>query len=212
MQGSDHIVYGKYHVLESPHNFENDYVMKGDHSIILPDDLMRTCVNIAKQMAPFDTGNLAEAIRGERKGISKAKEFSVVYPFREANYVYALEFGTPKTPQHVGFIRNQTVGLIVSTIEGYFNQNLDLSGADDAQWFFYKLAYNKGFGSSYSKHYIGRSRHFNADTKNRLQRRVKSISQYNKMFYYKRQNTSIRNDSVVQKFHEHMEIQRRRRS
>ena len=210
MDRYEHIIYGKYHVIEAPHNFENDFVMKGDHTVILPDELMNACLVIAKQMAPYDTGNLAEAIRADR-GMNKSQSFSIVYPFREANYIYALEFGTPRNPQHIGFIRNQTVGIIVSTIEGYFNEQMDLSGMPRASDFFFKLANDKGFGSPYTKGLVGRSRHFTADTKTRLERRKKSISQYNKMFYYNKQQKSIYQDSVYKMAKMYYDIEERHR-
>lgn len=178
--------------------FTNDFaiVSPGQTRVILPEDLKNSCLMIAKQMAPFDTGNLAEAIYAKR-GINKAQEFSIVYPYREANYVYALEFGTPRSSRHVGFIRNKTVGLMVSTIEGYFNENLDLGYASNlmsGNGFFFQMALKKGYGKH--KELIGQSRYSFADTKTRLQRRLKSISQYNKMFYYKRDEKPIKEDSV----------------
>lgn len=178
--------------------FTNDFaiVSPGQTRVILPEDLKSTCLMIAKQMAPFDTGNLAEAIYAKR-GMNKAQEFSIVYPFREVNYIYDLEFGTGKSTRNVGFIRNNTVSLMVSTIEGYFNENLDLgysTGLMAGNGFFYQMALKKGYGKH--KEMIGQSRYSFADTRNRLQRRMKSISEYNKMFYYKSQSKPIKDDSV----------------
>jgi hypothetical protein len=195
--------------MNTTNTFTNEFI-EGDASIILPDELANACLVIAKQMAPYDTGNLAEAIYSKR-GINGGQNFSIVYPFREANYLYALEFGTRRTPQHVGFIRNRTVGIMVSTIEGYFNQDMMLSGMPEASGFFFKLANEKGFGSPYTKILIGKSRHVAADTQTRFERRKKSISQYNKMFYYDKKQKSIYQDSVYKQYKAYYDIEERHR-
>ena len=179
MEYNDHILYGKYHVIPKPHNFTNDFVMRGDQSVILPEDLSQAALGVARELAPYDTGNLADAIY-QKRGMNKAKEFSIVYPFNFVNYLHFLEFGTEKISMHEGFIRVNTVNAIVGLIEAYFNRNFDVTNLI-ASTTFQSIANRKGYG--HSREAIGFTRYRHASTRTRLQRRMKSLSIYNKYYY-----------------------------
>ena len=160
--------------------FKSLYPVKFDYT------LASACLSMAKTMAPYDTGNLAESIRLDYK-FNVKEGFTIKYPFREVNYLYALEFGSTKSSKNVGFIRNQTVPIIVSLIEGYFNERRDYSDFANAVNFT-SIAEKKGIGDTLHKRVnIGFTRYKFSETKTRKQRKLASISRYNKMFYY---NTS----------------------
>lgn len=178
--------------------FTNQYVKTGDASLLFGDDLRKACEGLAREMAPYDTGNLAEAIYSKPIGIGN-QGFTVTYPYREANYIYLLEFGSSKSTKNKGFIRQKTVPIMLSIIEGYFSQNIDYSDFISSTKFL-NIADKKGIGSRSGQHtraLIGYSRYAFADTQNRLERRLKSISQYNKMFYYSKEHRKLKDDGVV---------------
>ena len=170
----------------------NNHTLSGE-GIKLGWELANTCVGLAKTLAPYDTGNLAEAIRLDYSGNIDEK-FTVKYPFREVNYLYALEFGSTRSTKNVGFIRNQTVPIMVSMIEAYFEQKMDYTDFIQSTTFT-NIAAKKGVGDTMHKRVnVGFTRYKFAETKTRLQRRLASVSAYNKMFYY---NTDKRNKTYV---------------
>jgi hypothetical protein len=184
--------------------FTNEYVKDGDVSLIMGDELRRACEGLARSMAPYDTGNLAEAIYSKPHGLGN-QGFTITYPYREVNYLYLLEFGSTKSVKNKGFIRQQTVPVMASIIEGYFTRKRKLDYKEFiANTQFDAIAIKKGKGSiggNMTRQLIGYSRYAFADTQDRVERRVKSISQYNKMFYYSKDFKKLNDDSVVQRYY-----------
>lgn len=69
-----------------------------------------TCLNIAKGLSPFDTGNLRyNAIKSKPTNDG----FVIIYSLQDAYYIRLLEEGIT-TMKHYGFIANKTVPAIAS--------------------------------------------------------------------------------------------------
>ena len=77
--------------------------------------------NMAQQIAPFDTGNLAF------NGISlefNVNGFTIIYDDNIAPYIVYLEDGTRWYGGAVGFISQDTVYAITKLVYDYFNNNI----------------------------------------------------------------------------------------
>lgn len=74
---------------------------------------------VAKDLAPFDTGNLRfNALKTIPLG---GNDFAIKYSDNVAPYLDALENGTKFSDKHKGFIETKTVGAIVTLIEQTYN-------------------------------------------------------------------------------------------
>jgi len=74
---------------------------------------------VAKDIAPFDTGNLRfNSLKTQELG---GKDFAIKYSSATAKYLDALENGTKWFDGHKGFIEIKTVGGIITLINAHFN-------------------------------------------------------------------------------------------
>lgn len=77
-----------------------------------------TCLELAQQIAPFDTGNLAfNSISLE----TTPNGFIIVFDDNIAPYVEYLEEGTGNYGGAVGFISQDTVYAITKLVQDYYN-------------------------------------------------------------------------------------------
>ena len=75
---------------------------------------------LAQIIAPFRTGNLKF---NAMFLVMQSTGFDIVYDDRFAHYIDFLEYGTPNSNKHVGFIENTTFWAIVSYLEDMLTGN-----------------------------------------------------------------------------------------
>lgn len=150
----------------------------------------------AMELAPYDTGNWASAIRLTK---NHWRSIQIKYPVQDIHYLYYVEFGkssgdmSPRQQANVGSIRFRTVNAFIDTIINYFeNDNIPFSGKTTWSQMFSDLTQRKGynpkmspdrvdrFGFDYHKYYVGQSRYGIPFDNTRQARRDKS------RYYYSR--------------------------
>jgi len=93
---------------------------------------------VAKDIAPFDTGNLRfNAIKTQQLS---GQDFAVRYNGSIAPYIDWLEEGTEFSDIHKGFIETKTVGGIITLINAHFNGG---SNTDEYRKQFKRVASHK---------------------------------------------------------------------
>lgn len=147
------------------------------------------------EIAPYDTGNLADSIILTK---NHWRSIQVKYSLMDAHYLYHVEFGkkgnmTPRQKANVGFIRFRTVNAYLSAIQNFFeNDNIPFASTESKSHLFMEMTQRKGysprnapgrtyiFGFDYHKYYVGQSRYGVPIDNTRTQRRLKS------RYYYSR--------------------------